>query len=378
MRVKILFLVSLWFIFISSGAQEQERILWSARDLTFGEFISEAERLYGVKFFYKDEWTRDISPKIIAGNHTLSELLVKVLSGTSVYFYLDDKNNVILTLNFAIKDTHKPVVNEENKFVPSMDYSNDQDEISISGNMFIDVGNPADRNKGGKVALTGYITDKDTKQPVSGVTIYVLKESAGSISNEYGYYSITLPRGSHLLQYTFIGMKEKPLNVNLNGEGELNVEMNSMLIPIKETVISAEKNVMFQRFEVGMEKINISSFKLLPSPMGEADIFKSVLLIPGVQSVGEGSSGFNVRGGSADQNLILLYGAPIYNSSHFFGFFSAVNSEIIKDVTLYKGGIPARYGGRISSVMDIVSREGNRKEFAGKAGISPVTTHNKG
>jgi hypothetical protein len=147
-----------------------------------------------------------------------------------------------------------------------------------------------------------------------------------------------------------------------------------MLIPIKETVISAEKNVMFQRFEVGMEKVNISSFKLLPSPMGEADIFKSVLLIPGVQSVGEGSSGFNVRGGSADQNLILLYGAPVYNASHFFGFFSAVNSEIIKDVTLYKGGIPARYGGRISSVMDIGSREGNRKEFAGKAGISPVTT----
>jgi hypothetical protein len=111
--------------------------------------------------------------------------------------------------------------------------------------------------------------------------------------------------------------------------------------------------------------------------MGETDIIKSVLLIPGVQSVGEGSSGFNVRGGSADQNLILLYGAPIYNSSHFFGFFSAVNSDIIKDVTLYKGGIPSRYGGRISSVLDIGSKEGNRKEFSGNAGISPITTHLK-
>jgi hypothetical protein len=109
--------------------------------------------------------------------------------------------------------------------------------------------------------------------------------------------------------------------------------------------------------------------------MGESDIIKSVLLIPGVQSVGEGSAGFNVRGGSADQNLILLYGAPIYNSSHFFGFFSAVNSDIIKDVTLYKGGIPSRYGGRISSVLDIGSKEGNRNEFAGSAGISPITAH---
>ena len=157
--------------------------------------------------------------------------------------------------------------------------------------------------------------------------------------------------------------------------GELNIDMNSVLIPLKETVVSAQKSVTLQRFEVGVEKINITSFKLLPTSLGESDIIKSVLLIPGVQSVGEGSAGFNVRGGSADQNLILLYGAPIYNSSHFFGFFSAVNSDIIKDVTFYKGGIPARYGGSISSVLDIGSKEGNRNEFAGSAGISPITAH---
>ena len=151
--------------------------------------------------------------------------------------------------------------------------------------------------------------------------------------------------------------------------------MNSVLIPLKETVVSAQKSITLQRFEVGAEKINITSFKLLPTSMGESDIIKSMLLIPGVQSVGEGSAGFNVRGGSTDQNLILLYGAPIYNSSHFFGFFSAVNSDIIKDVTLYKGGIPSRYGGRISSVLDIGTKEGNRNEFAGSAGISPITTH---
>jgi outer membrane receptor for ferrienterochelin and colicin len=170
-------------------------------------------------------------------------------------------------------------------------------------------------------------------------------------------------------------MREKRINLNLYGSGELNVDLRSVLTPIKEAVVSAQKSVTLQRFEVGAEKINITSFKLLPTSMGESDIIKSVLLIPGVQSVGEGSAGFNVRGGSTDQNLILLYGAPVYNSSHFFGFFSAVNSDIIKDVTLYKGGIPSRYGERISSVLDIGSREGNRKEFAGNAGISPITTH---
>lgn len=165
------------------------------------------------------------------------------------------------------------------------------------------------------------------------------------------------------------------MNVNLYGSGEMNMEMNSMLIPLKETVVSAQKNVIFQRYEVGVEKVDITSFRLLPTSMGESDIIKSVLLIPGVQSVGEGSAGFNVRGGSSDQNLILLYGTPVYNSSHFFGFFSAVNSDIIRDVTLYKGGIPSRYGGRISSVLDITSKDGNRKEFAGNAGISPITAH---
>lgn len=155
----------------------------------------------------------------------------------------------------------------------------------------------------------------------------------------------------------------------------MNVEMKSTLIPMKGVIVSAQKNLTLQRFEVGAEKINIASFRLMPTSLGESDLQKSILLIPGVQSVGEGSAGFNVRGGSADQNLILLSGAPVYNSSHFFGFFSAINSDIIKDVTLFKGGIPSRYGGRISSVLDIDLKEGNRKEFAGNAGISPVTTH---
>ena len=153
------------------------------------------------------------------------------------------------------------------------------------------------------------------------------------------------------------------INVNLYGSGELNVDMNTMLIPIKETIISAQKNVIFQRFEVGVEKVNIASFKLMPTSMGESDIIKSVLLIPGVQSVGEGSAGFNVRGGSSDQNLILLYGAPVYNSSHFFGFFSAVNPDIIRDATLYKGGIPGRFGGRISSVLDLTSKDGKQERI---------------
>ena len=189
----------------------------------------------------------------------------------------------------------------------------------IAGNTFVEIGNPAEKYKTGNVTVSGYILNRDTREPVAGVTVFVQKLSVGTITNEYGFYTLTLPRGTHLIQFSFIGMKEKTINLNLYGTGELNVEMNSMLIPLKETVVSAQKSVTLQRFEVGAEKINITSFRLLPTSLGESDIIKSVLLIPGVQSVGEGSAGFNVRGGSADQNLILLYGAPIYNSSHFFG-----------------------------------------------------------
>jgi len=280
----------------------------------------------------------------------------------------------VITRDFAIRASEAQPEEDINFMAPA-DYYESGEEKKLSENVYVDIGNPADKYKSGTVSVSGYITDRDTREPVAGVTVFNQKLLKGTVTNRYGFYTIDLPRGVHLLQFSFIGMKEKTINVNLYGTGELNVEMNSMLIPLKETTVSAQRNVIFRRFEVGVERINITSFRLSPTSLGETDIIKNVLLIPGVQSVGEGSAGFNVRGGSSDQNLILLYGAPVYNSSHLFGFFSAVNSDIIRDVTLYKGGIPGRYGGRVSSVLDITSKEGNRKEFAGNAGISPITTH---
>jgi hypothetical protein len=374
MKLKISFLILILFFTLSLGAQEKYRLSANYKDIAFTDFVSEVENLLPVKFFYLNEWVKDLKLGNYPDCSTLQCIMDNLLRGTTLYYYIDASGNVVLTNNYAVKIKDTPSEKDGN-FLPPTDYSSTIESQRMSGNSSADLGNPAEKNKAGNVMVTGYITNKDTKEPVSGVTVFVQRLATGAISNEYGFYSLTLPRGTHILKFSFIGMREKTIMLNLYGAGELNVDMNSVLIPLKETVISAQKSVTLQRFEVGAEKINITSFKLLPTSLGESDIIKSVLLIPGVQSVGEGSSGFNVRGGSADQNLILLYGAPIYNSSHFFGFFSAVNSDIIKDVTLYKGGIPSRYGGRISSVLDIGSKEGNRKEFAGNAGISPITTH---
>ena len=374
MKLKIHILILLLTLTCNLEAQEKYQISGDYKDLSFKEFVTRTESFFAVKFFYKDEWVTDLKLSDYPGCMTLTCVMENLLRGTSLYYYIDDSGNIVITRNFAVKISNA-TIEKENNFIPPTDYPDSGENQQMTGNAFVEVGNPAERYKPGKVIISGYITNRDTKEPVAGVTVFIQKLSTGTISNEYGFYTLTLPRGIHLLQFSFIGMKEKKFDLNLNGTGEMNVEMNSMLIPLKETIVSAQKNMTLQRFEVGAEKINITSFRLLPTSMGESDIIKSVLLIPGVQSVGEGSAGFNVRGGSADQNLILLYGAPVYNSSHFFGFFSTVNSDIIKDVTLYKGGIPSRYGGRISSVLDITSKEGNRKEFAGNAGISPITTH---
>ena len=144
--------------------------------------------------------------------------------------------------------------------------------------------------------------------------------TTGTVSNQYGFYNISLPRGAHMIQFTFGGMKQKRIFVNVYGPGTLNVEMNSALIPLREAVVYAQRSAILQRQESGAVKIDIEAVRFHATSMGEPDITKSILLVPGVASVGEGSIGFNVRGGSADQNLMLLYGAPVYYPSHFFGF----------------------------------------------------------
>ncbi len=374
MKAKNLIFVLLIAISPLARAQEKFLVNWDYKGLSFSEFVARCEKDFPVRFFYNEEWIRDLKLGDYEGNLTLTDILDSLFLGKTMFYYADDSRNIVITKGFAIKRSEK-ASEEHGKYIPGNDYEGPVEESQSTGNLVVDIGNPADRNKPGNVIITGYISNIDTREAIAGATVHVPKLSIGTISNEYGFYTLTIPRGSYSVRFSFIGMKERVVDINFYGPGELNIEMRSTLVPLKETVISADKNVTLQRFEVGVERINITSFRLMPTSLGESDIIKSILLIPGVQSVGEGSAGFNVRGGSADQNLILLYGAPVYNSSHFFGFFSAVNSDIIKDVTLYKGGIPSRYGGRLSSVLDIIPREGSRREFIGNAGISPITTH---
>jgi len=199
------------------------------------------------------------------------------------------------------------------------------------------------------------------------------KPLIGAVTDGNGYYSITLPKGPHVLKINSLGMKGVEKSIILHADGRLNIDMEEDVLPLKEVIIESSRDETVLGLQMGLEKFDFKTMKQLPVALGEVDVIKTVLTLPGVQTVGEGTVGFNVRGGATDQNLILFNDATIFNPSHLFGFFSAFNPDIIKDVELYKSGVPAEYGGRIASVLDLNTREGNRKKWSGSGGISPIT-----
>lgn len=221
--------------------------------------------------------------------------------------------------------------------------------------------------------ISGYIKDGASGEVLIGSTIYVTELSAGAQTNVYGFYSLTLPAGNYTLVYRYIGFISQEKKINLGSDEQINIELASEDVQLEEIVIKGtreDKNV--SSTEMSTVELDIKTIKKVPAFMGEVDIIKSIQLLPGVSTVGEGASGFNVRGGSVGQNLVLLDEAPVYNSSHLLGFFSVFNPDAVKDVKLYKGGVPARYGGRIASILDIRMKDGNSKKFGVQGGIGTI------
>ena len=223
------------------------------------------------------------------------------------------------------------------------------------------------------VTLSGYIKDASSGETLIGATAYLLENGAGATSNEYGYYSITVAPGQYTVEYAYLGFNTTNQSISLAEDTKNDVELTEEASKLEEVIITAEaedKNVT--QVEMSVNKLDISTIKKMPSLLGEVEIIRSIQLLPGVSTVGEGATGFNVRGGSIDQNLVLLDEAPVYNSSHLFGFFSVFNPDAVKDVKLYKGGIPSRYGGRVASILDVRMKEGNSKQLAVNGGVGLI------
>ncbi|TRX22046.1 TonB-dependent receptor [Flavobacterium franklandianum] len=226
-----------------------------------------------------------------------------------------------------------------------------------------------------KFTISGTISDSNNNETLIGVNVSILELKTGVTTNEYGFYSITLPKGNYTLQIAYLGFQTIEEKIELSQNFKKNFKLQSAEQQLKEVVVTSnKKSTNIKSPEMSVNKLTMATIKKMPVVLGEADILKSILLLPGVTSAGEGQSGFNVRGGGADQNLVLLDEATIFNSSHVFGFFSVFNPDAIKDLKLYKGGIPARYGGRASSVLDIYQKEGNSNSFHMNGGIGLISS----
>nr|MCH9660632.1 carboxypeptidase-like regulatory domain-containing protein [Bacteroidota bacterium] len=227
-----------------------------------------------------------------------------------------------------------------------------------------------------KFSIRGTIEEKKNGETVIGATVYLDGTGTGAITNEYGFYSLTAPEGTYQLVVSYVGYEEIRKEIVLNANQVLNLEIDESLTALEEVVINADDSnrINIRKPQMGVTKLKAETIKQMPAVLGEVDVIKSIQMLPGVTQNGEGSAGFNVRGGAADQNLVLLDEAIIYNTSHFFGFFSVFNPDAIKDIKLYKGDMPAKFGGRVSSVLDVRQKDGNNKDFGFSGGIGVISS----
>lgn len=227
----------------------------------------------------------------------------------------------------------------------------------------------------GLVTLSGYLKNKDNGEALIGATVFVPELKTGVITNNYGFYSISVRPGAYTVNFSFIGYQTQSPFVNLTSSKQMNIMLEEETKQIDEVVVTGEKkNRNVENLQMSMEKVQVKMIRKLPSFMGEVDVIKSITLLPGIQNGGEGSSGLYVRGGGPDENLMILDEAPVYNASHLLGFFSVFNSDAINDVQVYKGGIPAEYGGKASSVIDIRMKDGNSQKLGVNGGIGNISS----
>lgn len=226
-----------------------------------------------------------------------------------------------------------------------------------------------------KYTISGYIRDASNGEELIGVNIVIPSLNAGATTNSYGYYSLSIPEGEYELEYQYIGYQTVKKRLTFDRNLSLNIELSTSSTELQAVEVRAEKlDENVTSVEMSVSKLSAKEIQKIPQLLGETDIIRTLTLLPGITTVGEGSNGFNVRGGAADQNLILLDEAPVYNSSHLLGFFSIFNADAVKDVKVYKGGIPAQYGGRLSSVVDVRQKEGNSKNLAFNGGIGLLSS----
>jgi TonB dependent receptor/CarboxypepD_reg-like domain/TonB-dependent Receptor Plug Domain len=361
----------------------QNLISGNYRGVSIEEFVQDLESQTNYFFYYDVSKFDSFRVTVLAIREPLSIVLDRAFSKTGFYYSIDPHQQVFLTKDAVVQTnlTTEFVDSSKTKHMANgltdEDYGEGQGrqvkKATIENKLF-QIGENSANNGQANAFVSGYVRDTKTGEPVVGASVYIDKPRIGVATDQYGYYAISLPKGRRVLNIQSIGMKDTRRQLLLKGDGKMNIDLESQVMMLKNVIVSGQKISNVRGMEMGVQKLDVKTIKQVPVVFGEADVLKVMLTLPGVKSVGEASTGLNVRGGAADQNLILFNEATIFNPTHFFGLFSAFNPEVVKSVELYKSSIPARYGGRLSSVLDITSREGNKKEITGSAGIGLLTS----
>ncbi len=365
-------------------------------DATVADIAKDLSSKTGYRFYYEPKRFDSLKVTLQLNNVSLSTILANAFVNTNFHYAIvSSKLRVFLTEGKAI-DTHiasgyfkpgpadeeppvviyaKPKAQPRNNIAAvAAPVSTSSASIGTAENKLYSIGIRTNSIKPGNSILSGYVKDLKSGTAIAGATVSVADTKIGVVTDQFGYYTLSMPRGKATLLIKGIGMKDTRRQIVLYADGELNIDLQEQVTKLREVKISADKVANVRSTELGLSKLSIKDIKQVPVVFGEADILRVILTLPGVQTVGEATTGFNVRGGAADQNLILLNGATIYNPAHFFGFFSAFNPDIVQNVELYKSTIPEKYGGRLSSVLEVTDREGNKKMFTGSAGIGLLTS----
>ena len=340
----------------------------------FDSLVSKLSRQYNCSVYYDKKYTdtlRDL-PSIDDLSHFVS-LMESAYGFTAlkdtrgnIYFFRGSSPIVILPKNYfsPLKSgaLPEPVAEKEEETLITADEVNKVYSIGTK------------RSQSGNVVLSGYVRDVNSGEPMVATSVVIEGTGIGVSTDAFGFYSLSLPTGRHVLRVSSVGMKEVVRQILVQGSGKMDIELKEEVRSLKTAVVVAQKQSNVRGMQMGVERLSIRTIRQIPAVFGETDILKSLLTLPGITSVGEGTVGYNVRGGAADQNLVLLNDMTIYNPTHLFGFFSAVDPDVVRGLELYKSAIPEKYGGRLSSIMEVTTRDGNAKKLSGTLGLGPLTS----
>jgi hypothetical protein len=371
------------FRFAVNGQVEQVIITTEYDQLSWKEFAKQLETDYNIRIFYHPD---SIPKKIISVSQDsilMIPFLENLFSPENVKVSFDGSGNIFLSKNNRIStrldpDFYKPLQTDTRP----KDFKTDS--IPPSERKYLDtkseylaetivVGTPKGKVLGFTPKVTGRVRSSEDSSALVQATLYIPETGLVATTDDKGYFGFNLNKGSYTLEVNSIESRERKFKLLVYSDGNADIWLDPKLYQLEEFVVSGDRDFNVRGTQMGLEKISVKSIKEIPVVLGEKDIIKVALLLPGVQTVGEGATGFNVRGSPADQNLFYIDHVPVYNTSHLFGFFSAFNADAINEFSLLKSNIPAEFGGRLSSIFDINSKEGNYNKFSARGGISPIT-----